>query len=302
MMAAPLPRSWLFMPADSERKLLRATECQADAVILDLEDAVVAGRKVVAREMAVAFLRASTTPGTHVAGTPALWVRVNPLSSGLMHDDLAAVLPGAPAGIVLPKPESIADVRELDRALAGLEASWPGRPPVPIVAIATESALAVATLSGYVRPPERLLALTWGAEDLAADLGARESRNADGELRFTYQLVRSLCQIAAAAAGRAAIETLSPDFRDEAALVRRATRAAEDGFSGMLAIHPDQVPIINAAFTPTAAQVAFARRVLAAFAAVPDAGVVQLDGRMLDRPHHLQAQRLLDQLPPETVK
>lgn len=289
MSTGPLPRSWLFVPADSERKLARALDAGADAVILDLEDAVVAERKLLARQMAVAFLRANAG-----GNGPKIWVRVNPLSSGLMHDDLRAVLPAAPAGIMLPKPDSIADVRELDRALGELEAGSPGRAATPIVAIATESALAVATLSGYVRPPERLLALTWGAEDLAADLGAVANREPDGGFRFTYQLVRSLCQIAAASSGRAAIETLSPDFRDEAALARFASRAAEDGFSGMLAIHPAQVPVINAAFTPTPEQVERARRVLAAFAAAPDAGAVQLDGRMLDRPHRRQAERLLE--------
>ncbi|MEQ1800603.1 MAG: CoA ester lyase [Gammaproteobacteria bacterium] len=284
-----LPRSWLFVPADSERKLARALDSGADAVILDLEDAVVAGRKPLARQMAAAFLR------EHAGrGGPALWVRVNPVSSGLMQDDLAAVLPARAAGIVLPKPDSIADVRELDRALGELEARSTGRAATPIVAIATETALAVATLSGYVRPPERLLALAWGAEDLSVDLGARANREPDGGFRFTYQLVRSLCQIAAAASGRAAIETLSPDFRDEAALGRLAARAAEDGFSGMLAIHPAQVPVINAAFTPTAEQIERARRVVEAFAAAPDAGAVQLDGRMLDRPHRLQAERLLE--------
>ncbi len=286
-----IPRSWLFVPGDSERKLARVLDAGADAVILDLEDAVVAEHKVLAREMTAAFLRLH-------AGTsgPPLWVRVNPLSSGLMHDDLAAVMAAVPAGIVLPKPDSIADVRDLDRALYELEARTPGRAVTPIVAIATETALAVATLSGYVRPPERLLALTWGAEDLSTELGARVNREPDGEFRFTYQLVRSLCQIAAAASGRPAIETLSLDFRDTAALAQRATRAAEDGFSGMLAIHPAQVPIINAAFTPTAEQIERARRVLAAFAAAPGAGAVQLEGRMLDRPHQVQAQRLLERV------
>ncbi len=286
-----IPRSWLFVPGDSERKLARSLESGADAVVLDLEDAVVTERKTLAREMTAAFLR-SRTPGSG----PALWVRVNSLSSGLMHEDLAAIVPAAPAGIMLPKPDSIADVRELDRALSVLEATIPGRGLTPVVAIATETALAVATLSGYVRPPERLLALTWGAEDLSVELGAWVNREADGEFRFTYQLVRSLCQIAAASSGRPAIETLSLDFRDLAALARRAARAAEDGFSGMLAIHPAQVPVINAAFTPTTEQVEWARRVLAAFAVAPAAGAVQIDSRMLDRPHQVQAQRLLERL------
>ena len=294
-----IPRSWLFVPGDSERKLARSLNSGADAVILDLEDAVVPERKPLAREMTAAFLRSrgqATGPALLPALWPALWVRVNALSSGLMHEDLAAVMPAGPAGILLPKPDSIADVRELDRALGVIETGIPGRGLTPVVAIATETALAVATLSGYVRPPERLLALTWGAEDLSVELGARVNREPDGEFRFTYQLVRSLCQIAAASSGRPAIETLSLDFRDLAALARRAGRAAEDGFSGMLAIHPAQVPVINAAFTPTAGQVEWARRVLAAFAAAPAAGAVQLEGRMLDRPHQVQAQRLLERV------
>jgi citrate lyase subunit beta/citryl-CoA lyase len=284
-----IPRSWLFVPGDSERKLARAREAGADAVIVDLEDAVVPERKALAREMTAAFLMAP-----RLAGCPALWVRVNPVSSGLMPDDLAAVMHGAPAGIVLPKPDSIADVQALDQALARFEELTSGRSRTPVVAIATETALAVTRLAGYARPPERLLALTWGGEDLSAELGATLNRDPDGEFRFTYRMVRSLCQIAAAAAGLPAIETISPDFRDEAALARRAARAVEDGFCGMLAIHPAQVPVINAAFTPTAEQIESARRVLAAFAAAPDAGAVQLDGRMLDRPHRLQARRVLE--------
>ncbi len=288
-----IPRSWLFVPGDSERKLARALATGADALILDLEDAVVPERKALAREMTAAFLAANRPSGGR-ASSPAVWVRVNPVSSGLMPDDLAAVLPGRPAGIVLPKPDSIADVQALDRALGKFEKSSPDRAPTPIVAIVTETALAVTNLHGYARPPERLLALTWGGEDLSAELGALCNRDADGEFRFTYQMVRGLCQIAAAASGRPAIETVSLDFRDEAALARRAARAVEDGFSGMLAIHPAQVPIINAAFTPTAQQLEFARRVLAAFEAAPGAGAVQLDGRMLDRPHQVQARRVLE--------
>jgi citrate lyase subunit beta/citryl-CoA lyase len=284
-----IPRSWLFVPGDSERKLARALATGADAVILDLEDAVMPERKALARQMAAEFLVAPRR-----AAAPAVWVRVNPVSSGLMPDDLAAVMPAGPAGIVLPKPDSIADVQALDRALGNFEKTAPGRAPTPVVAIATETALAVLNLPGYAKPPARLLALTWGGEDLSAELGAVVNRDPDGEFRFTYQMVRGLCQIAAAAAGLPAIETISPDFRDEAALGRRAARAVEDGFSGMLAIHPAQVPVINAAFTPTDEQVEFARRVLAAFDSAPGAGTVQLDGRMLDRPHRIQAQRVLE--------
>ncbi|MEO8443572.1 MAG: CoA ester lyase [Gammaproteobacteria bacterium] len=283
-----IPRSWLFVPGDSERKIARALVAGADAVILDLEDAVAPERKPGARQLTAAALAARP------AGSPPLWVRVNPVSSGLMSADLAAVMPGAPDGIVLPKPDSLADVEALDRVLTELEGDRAGRAPTPVLAIVTETALAVLNLPGYAAPPTRLLGLTWGGEDLSAELGATGNRAPDGEFHFTYRLVRSLCQIAAAACGRPAFETIQPDFRDRAALERQARRAAEEGFSGMLAIHPDQVPVINAAFTPTPEQLAHARRVLAAFDAAPQAGTVQLDGRMLDRPHRAQAERLLE--------
>jgi len=284
-----IPRSWLFVPGDSEHKLARALTAGADAIIVDLEDAVSPERKAAARKITADFLAAGRP-----AATPPVWVRVNPVASGLMHEDLVAVMPAGTAGIVLPKPDSVADVEVLDRALVELERAAPGHPTTPVVAIVTETARAVLSLPGYARPPERLYALTWGGEDLSAELGALRNRDPDGEFHFTYQMVRGLCQIAAAASGRPAIETISPDFRDEAVLARRAARAAEDGFSGMLAIHPAQVPVINAAFTPTPEQLEFARRVLAAFDAAPGAGVVQLDGRMLDRPHRVQAQRVVE--------
>lgn len=285
-----IPRSWLFVPGDSERKIARALEAGADAVIFDLEDSVAPDRKALARQLTAAALRARpATPGGN--SRTALWVRINPVSSGLMPADLAAVMPAAPDGIVLPKPDSVADVAALDAMLSLLEA---GGFRTPVLAIVTETALSVINLPGYAHPPARLMALTWGGEDLSAELGATGNRGADGEFRFTYRMVRSLCQIAAAAAGRPAIETILGDFRNEAALERTARRAAEEGFAGMLAIHPAQVPVINAAFTPTPEQLAHARRVLAAFAATPDAGVVQLDGRMLDRPHRVQAERVLE--------
>lgn len=291
-----IARSWLFVPGDSERKLARSLDSGADALIIDLEDAVMPDRKPLARHMTAAFLAARRAPAA-----PAVWVRVNPLSSGLMHDDLAAVMPARPAGIVLPKPDSVADVQELDRVLGKIESAAGMKVATPVIAIATETALAVVNLASYAKPPARLLALTWGGEDLSAELGALHNREADGEFRFTYRVVRSLCQVAAAASGRPAIETVSLDFLDQAGLARRAARAAEDGFAGMLAIHPAQVPIINAAFTPTPEQVEHARQVVAAFAAASSsasgAGAVQLNGRMLDRPHHLLAQRLLERAP-----
>lgn len=298
-----LPRSWLFVPADSERKLGHALSASADALILDLEDAVLPGRKAIARDMAVEFLRAH---GREPAGQrPALWVRVNSRSSGLFADDVRAVLAAHPDGLLLPKAESPDELWALDALMTEAERGNPPKVPAAIMALVTETADAVLNLPRYVRDadgergrlPSRLVALTWGGEDLSAELGASTNREANGDFRFTYQLVRSACQLTAAATGLAAVETICVDFRNAEVLARQASRAAEDGFSGMLAIHPAQVPLINAAFTPTPAQVEQARRVLAAFAAGDaggsGAGTVQLDGRMLDRPHRVQAERLL---------
>lgn len=286
-----IPRSWLFVPADSDRKLARAQESGADAVILDLEDSISPERKRHARAAAAAFLAANRD-----GSAASLWVRVNPFASGLLEDDLAAVMPAGPAGIVLPKPDSVDDVWRLDDALGRLErAAGTAGPPreTAILAIATETAVGVTALPGYVKSPGRLTALAWGGEDLSVELGAAANRDDAGEFTFTYRVVRSLCQIAAAAAGKAAIETIFPDFRDDAGVARRAARAEVDGFGGMLAIHPAQVAPINAAFTPDAARIESARRVVEAFAAQPGAGVTVLDGRMLDRPHLAQARRIL---------
>lgn len=298
-----LPRSWLFVPADSERKLGHALSAAADALILDLEDAVLPERKAIARDMAVKFLRAHA--GSLAAHGPALWVRVNSRSSGLLADDVRAVLAAHPDGLLLPKAESPDELWALDALMTEAERGNPPKMPAAIMALVTETADAVLNLPRYVRDadgergrlPSRLVALTWGGEDLSAELGASANREANGDFRFTYQLVRSACQLTAAATGLAAVETICVDFRNAEVLTRQASRAAEDGFSGMLAIHPAQVPLINAAFTPTPAQVEQARRVLAAFAAGDaggsGAGAAQLDGRMLDRPHRVQAERLL---------
>lgn len=311
-----LARSWLFVPADSERKLARAREVPADALILDLEDAVVPDRKPIARQMAAEFLRArhGEAAGGPVAGAasqtasphrPALWVRVNARSSGLLADDVRAIMPTGPDGLLLPKAESPQDLWALDALMAEAERQTTPGMPAAIMALVSETPGAVLNLARYAwhadgqpaRVPARLVALTWGGEDLSSELGALTHRDADGGFRFTYQLARSGCQLAAAAAGVAAVETLCADFRNMELVARQASRAAEDGFIGMLAIHPSQVPVINAAFAPTPEQVQHAERVLAAFAAA-DAGqggpgAIQLDGRMLDRPHRTQAERLL---------
>jgi citrate lyase subunit beta/citryl-CoA lyase len=284
------PRALLFVPGDSERKLAKGDASGADALILDLEDAVAPERRPHARGLVREYL--SARRGS--ARRPALWVRVNPLDSSDALADLAAVVAGAPDGIVVPKTGSGADVVRLDHFLSALEAREGvalGR--TRILPVATETANALFNLASYAGASPRLHGLTWGAEDLPAALGATTNRGPDGELGFVYQLARALCLAAAVAADVQPIDTVYPDFRDLEGLERNAARARMDGFTGKIAIHPDQVPIIQHAFTPTPAELAHARSVIAAFAASPNAGTVALDGKMLDRPHLLQAERIL---------
>jgi citrate lyase subunit beta/citryl-CoA lyase len=279
-------RSWLFVPGDAERKIAKGLASEADALILDLEDAVAPARRPAARELVAACLRAH--PGTR------LWVRINSLGSPQALADLAAVMPAAPAGIMLPKADGAADVVRLGHYLSALEVAAgleEGRTRIAVVA--TETPASLFALGGYAPPPPRLAALTWGAEDLAAALGAVTNREADGAYAAPFVLARTLCLAAAAAAGVAAIDTVFTDFRDPAGLAAEAAAARRAGFIGKLAIHPDQVGPITAAFTPTAAEIAAARRIVAAFAAAPEQGTVGLDGRMLDRPHLTQAERVL---------
>ena len=285
-------RSWLFVPGDRERRLVKATGSGADAVIIDLEDAVSPARKDVARRMAANFLAVDRE-----AGASALWLRVNPFSSGLLMDDLAAVMQAAPTGIVLPKHDSVDDVWALHEELTRLElAHGLNAGETGMLAIATETARAIGALPGYTTAPDRLRAMSWGAEDLSAELGAADSREPGGELIFTYRVVRSLAQIAAAAAGVPMIETVYPGIHDSAGLMRIANRARREGFSGMLAIHPTQVPIINSAFAPSRSEIDRARRIVAAFESKPGAGAIRFDGQMLDRPHLRRAQRTLGML------
>lgn len=284
--AARHPRSWLFVPGDSERKLAKAAASAADALILDLEDSVAAPNLPAARALVAGVLRAH--PG------PRLWVRVNALGSGLALEDLAAVVPAAPAGIVLPKADGAADVVRLGHYLSALEVAA-GLPEggIRVAVVATETPAALFALGGYTPAPTRLAALTWGAEDLAAALGAASNREADGSYAFPFQLARTLCLAGAAAAGVDPIDTVFTDFRDTAGLAREAQAARRAGFVGKLAIHPDQVGPINDAFTPDAAEIAEAERIVAVFAANPGLGTVGLDGRMLDMPHLKQARRVL---------
>ncbi len=285
-----IPRSWLFVPGDQPARLQTALGSGSEAIICDLEDAVLPARKTDARRAVGAFLARE-----RAASAPSAWVRINALASGLAGQDLDAIVPAAPDGVVLPKPESVADLARLDEMLAARETVH-GLPVgnIKLLGVVTETARALSALPGYAQHPPRLVALSWGAEDLAAELGALRNRDAAGEWLFTYRLTRSLFQLAAAAAGLPAIDTVFPDFRDLAGLKRTAEAAFAEGFSGMLAIHPDQVPVINAAFRPSEEQLEAARRVVAAFAASPDAGAVQLDGRMLDRPHLQAARRVLE--------
>lgn len=271
-------RSLLFVPGDRAERMEKALACGADALILDLEDAVAAAAKAAARAAVAAFL-------ARPRGAVRLLVRINPLGGGLAADDLAAVLPGRPDGIVLPKAEGAGSVAALGALL--------GDAPPPVLPIATETPAALFALGSYAAVADRLGGLTWGAEDLPAAIGAATAREADGRYTPPYELARALTLFAAHAAGVPAIETVYPDFRDDAGLTRYAARAARDGFTGMMAIHPRQVPVINAAFTPAAKAVAQARRIVAAFAANPGAGALSLDGRMIDAPHLKQARRLL---------
>jgi citrate lyase subunit beta/citryl-CoA lyase len=285
-------RSLLFVPGDSDKKLAKVAGCGADAVILDLEDAVAPAHKLAARDRVARFLHGFDRAGV---GAPQLWVRINPLDSGLAESDLAAIVPARPDGIMQPKPDGPADVAKVSSLLDHMELAHGIQPgSIGIIPVATETAIAPFRLGDYASAGlTRLRGLTWGAEDLAAALGATGNRGADGEWLFTYRVVRSLTLMAAHAAGVAAIETLHADFRDEAGLLASSRQALAEGFSGRLAIHPAQVGPINAGFTPSAEEVAFAHRVVAAFAAEPDAGTVGIDGKMFDIPHLKAARRTL---------
>ncbi len=281
-------RSWLFVPADSEKKLTKAAGLGADALILDLEDAVLPVNKDKGRDLACAFLQKATMRAQ-------IWVRVNPLDSDYIADDLAAIIPFAPDGIMLPKPDGPVDIETLSRRIDRLEAKHNLREgSIKILPVATETARAVMSLGLYPRTHlPRLLGLTWGAEDLATDMGAFTNKDQDGNFALTYRMVRSQTLLAAKAAGVQAVDTLYDNFRDKDGLRARAGCAFAEGFTGMLAIHPAQVPIINKSFTPTEAQVRHAEAVIQAFKDSPDAGAVQVNGKMADIPHLKQAQNIL---------
>lgn len=272
-------RSMLFVPGDRPDRMGKAFGAGADALILDLEDAVAASAKAEARRHVADFIRG--------VGGSQIWVRVNPLDSAENERDLDAILGERPHGIVLPKAEGGHSVDELARRLTER-----GNVSAQILAIATETPAAIFGLGSY-GGAKRLAGLTWGAEDLPAAIGAAASREEDGSFTAPYAIARALCLFGAAAAGVAPIETVYPNFKDEAGLRDYASRARRDGFTGMMAIHPAQIATINGAFTPSMEEVAHARDVVAAFAANPGAGALSLDGRMIDRPHLVQAQRIL---------
>jgi citrate lyase subunit beta / citryl-CoA lyase len=287
---APLPRSLLFVPASDTRKLNKALGSGADLLILDLEDSVATDEKPAARDHAKAFL------AEHVGrnGGPSLYVRVNAFDSGFIVDDLAAVLPQRPDGIMLPKAGSGADVSRLAGSLdAGEQAAGLPGAHTAIIVIATETPAALLRLHSFAGVTTRLKGMTWGAEDLSTAIGARTARDETGALTAPFMMARNLCLFAAYAAGLQAIDTIQPDFRDDALLEREAKEAARDGFTAKLAIHPAQVPIINAAFTPSEAEIADARVVVEAFEREGNPGVLAIGGRMYDRPHLEQARRVL---------
>jgi citrate lyase subunit beta/citryl-CoA lyase len=269
-------RSWLFVPADSEKKVAKALDSEADAIIFDLEDSVAPAQKAAAREI-LQHLPARS-------GGPQWWVRINPLGSEFHKDDLHLIGLADVHGIVLPKAESGADVTRLAHRTGN----------IPIHAIVTETAASLFGLLSYRDPNSPLAAMSWGAEDLSAALGASSKHDAAGELAFTYRLARSLCLLGATAAGVQPVDGVFADYRDDKGLVAEAEAARSEGFTGKLAIHPAQVPLINAAFTPSADEVSRAEEIVAAFEAHPDAGVLSVGGKMVDRPHLVQARRVLE--------
>lgn len=286
-------RSMLFIPGDSEKKIAKIADCGADAVILDLEDSVTPENKALARKLIPAYLK-QTPRGLRPLQ---YWVRVNPLDTGLTLADLAAVVPGAPDGIMQPKTNNPEDCRQLSHYLDALEAAHGIESgSIKILPVATETASAPFTLSEFAQAGlDRLIGLTWGAEDLAAAIGASTNKDASGDWSFTYKMVRSMTLLAAHAAQVQALDTLYVDFKDDEGLRRSSRLARSEGFTGRICIHPAQVAGVNDSFMPSLDEIAHAGRVLEAFAANPGAGTVGLDGQMIDIPHLKQAERVIAQ-------
>ncbi|SMQ74080.1 citrate lyase subunit beta / citryl-CoA lyase [Altererythrobacter xiamenensis] len=283
-------RSWLFAPGDSEKKMAKAADGCADIVIFDLEDAVAPEKKAEARGLIHDFL------GRYSGDRARLWVRVNPLDGPYTLEDLAAVMPAKPGGIMLPKAYTRADIEALDHYLSALEvANGIEQGSTPVIMLLTETAESMFHAGNFKGAP-RLVAMTWGAEDLADALGASSNTRSDGEYDFTFEMARSLCLLGASTAGVPAIETIQSDFRDLEKLKLRAEMVRRQGYRGMLAIHPAQVDVINEAFTPSAEEIAKAREIVALFEANPGAGTIGHEGGMLDRPHLSRALQLLAQV------
>ncbi|MER8952984.1 CoA ester lyase [Mesorhizobium sp. M0833] len=282
-------RSLLFVPGDSEKKLEKGFGVGADMVIVDLEDSIAAQNKDLARDTAARFIA-----GHRHRTSSVIYVRVNDLSTGLTDDDLAALVPAKPDGIMLPKSDSGLDVQHLSAKLRVHEAES-GLPDgaIKILPIITETAAGVLAAATYARASARLVGVTWGAEDLSAAIGARATRDANGRYTDVFRLARTMTMLAASAAEVAAIDTVFPDFRDMAGFEAECAEAERDGFTGKMAIHPAQVPVINAAFTPSAQAVKSALAIVEAFKAAGNPGVVGIDGKMYDRPHLKLAERLL---------
>jgi citrate lyase subunit beta / citryl-CoA lyase len=282
-------RSLLFVPGDSDRKLAKCADSAADIVILDLEDSVAATHKAAARLRVSEYLAAHSR-----RAAPRLWVRINPLDTPEAAADLEAIAGAGPDGIVQPKTRSADEVIRLGRLLDELEAQHGLIPrKTSILPIATETPEAIFSLGGFRRCSPRLYGLTWGAEDLSAAIGATGTKGSDGAWTAPFQLARSLCLFGAAAAGVAAVDTLHADYRDSAGLRASCGEARRDGFTGKLAIHPDQVPVINECFMPSAGEVSEAQRIVALFAASPGVAALSFEGRMVDIPHLRRAEKTL---------
>ncbi|MGD9913683.1 MAG: CoA ester lyase [Rhizobiaceae bacterium] len=285
-------RSWLFVPGDSEKKLEKSLGSEADVTIIDLEDSVALDRKAAARDIASAFVRDSRARiGSRI------YVRVNDLLTGLTEADLAGIMSIRPDGIMLPKSTGMADVTRLAVMLRVQEAqNGIADGATRVVPLVTETGASVLAAHTY-QPDPRFEGLTWGAEDLSASIGARVSRYEDGRFLDVFRLARSLCLLAASAAETQAVDTVFPNFRDEAGFARECAEAERDGFTGKMAIHPAQVPVINAAFTPTPEAIQRSQAIVDAFRDAGNAGVISVGGKMYDRPHLRLAERLLARAP-----
>ncbi|MDG2302206.1 MAG: CoA ester lyase [Gammaproteobacteria bacterium] len=281
-------RSLLFAPGDSEKKMLKASNVGADCVILDLEDSVVESRKPIAREMVTEFLKEGGNPEV------SYFVRINPLDSGKSLQDLAAVVPAGPAGIVFPKSNGVQEALAIANYIEVLEVEHGlSTGSVRLLPLVSETPTAIFTMGEYKDGPARMMGLTWGAEDLGAAVGASANLQSNKDWTSPYQMTRSLCLFAAHAAKVQAIDTVMADFRDLDRLKVVCNEGRRDGFTGKICIHPAQVEVINEAYSPSLEELDHARAVIKAFAENPEAGTLQIEGKMIDKPHLVLAERVL---------